>query len=250
MRALLKAWVPKLIVKAVRKTLRFPYVLYRSVRTYIHHATNNPSVILRENSTDGRVYYSIFIQGEFDHLLLTQEPTTIIDAGAYIGLSALFFNKAFPNASIIAIEPEQSNFELLSKNTGHLNNVTRVKGGLWSKDACLRISDRGTGSWGFTVTEVPCDEPHDVEGISIGTLITQHKLERIDILKLDIEGAEKELFSENTSSWLPLVNTMIIELHDRINPGCSDSVYSAIDLNEWNESKRGEKIILTRKQMV
>ena len=112
------------------------------------------------------------------------------------------------------------------------------------------MSDRGTGSWGFTVREVPLYEPHDVKGISIGTLIAEHKLERIDILKLDIEGAEKELFSKNTSVWLPNVNTMIIELHDRINPGCTEAVYSALDLSEWNESKRGEKVIFTRKKAI
>mgnify|MGYP000361339186 CR=1 FL=1 len=49
-----------------------------------------------------------------------------------------------------------------------------------------------------------------------------------DLLKIDIEGAEKELFSENTDYWLGKVNMIIIELHDWMRKDCSKNFYSAI----------------------
>jgi hypothetical protein len=67
----------------------------------------------------------------------------------------------------------------------------------------------------------------------------------IDILKLDIEGAEKEVFS-NCDKWLGNVRILMIELHDHLKPGCSSIVYSALAKFNFSECRNGTTIVLTR----
>jgi len=80
--------------------------------------------------------------------------------------------------------------------------------------------------------------------------LEQSDFEYIDILKLDIEGAEKELFADNTELWLPKVNIVVIELHDWLQEGCSQAFYAAFNLDEWDEYKEGEKVVMIRKQFL
>ena len=58
--------------------------------------------------------------------------------------------------------------------------------------------------------------------------LNENGIETVDILKLDIESAEKELFNFNTENWLPRIETIVIELHDWMKPGCSNSFFRAI----------------------
>lgn len=81
-------------------------------------------------------------------------PDNIIDAGANIGIFSMMYAKKFPNARIIAFEPEESNFELLLKNTQKFKNIVCVKAGIWCRDAYLKIIPRDTGKWGFYVQEI------------------------------------------------------------------------------------------------
>ncbi len=69
---------------------------------------------------------------------------------------------------------------------------------------------------------------------------------RIDILKLDIEGAEQELFESDSDTWLDRVNALIVELHDRLRPGCSDAFYRAIRRHNFARLYRGEHVLLVR----
>lgn len=56
-----------------------------------------------------------------------------------VGLGTLFFNMKFPEAKIISLEPEGSNYELLCKNTKNLENIFPIKAGLWSKECMLKV---------------------------------------------------------------------------------------------------------------
>ncbi len=82
-----------------------------------------------------------------------------------------------------------------------------------------------------------------VKAITIAEILDQSGADRIDILKLDIEGAEKEVFSNDTD-WLEKVDLMIIELHDHDKPGCSAAVYSAISRHDFTKFQRGENVFL------
>ena len=205
-------------------------------------------LIIRKGTSDSEVFMSIFVLREFI-LPVKAKPDLIIDAGAYTGLSTLYYASKYPEAKIIAVEPEKSNHDVLEAHTKRLPQVTRVRAGLWYKPGYLKIIDRGTGKWGFGVEEVSKTEAFDIEAVDIPTLLKKAGSDRIGILKLDIEGAEKFVFSQEADKWIDRVDIMVIELHDRIFPGCTDAMYAAIDKNQWNEYRDGEKVILVRKSV-
>ena len=136
------------------------------------------------------------------------------------------------------------------KNTEKLTQVSRLNAGLWSKDAFLKIKQGEAGNWGFVVNEVSESSDYDIKAITIDQVLKQNNIDTIDILKLDIEGAERELFTKNYENWINKVNLIIIELHDRFMPGCTESLYNAINIEKWDEYKKGEKVILVRKNKV
>lgn len=84
-------------------------------------------------------------------------PSAIIDAGANIGIFSIIYTKIFPDAKIIAFEPEETNFQMLVKNTQKFENIICEKAGIWCRDAYLQVVPRDTGKWGFCVKEVSAD---------------------------------------------------------------------------------------------
>jgi FkbM family methyltransferase len=77
----------------------------------------------------------------------------IIDAGANIGLTSVVYANRYPEARVIAIEPEVSNFQLLKENAASYPNIELVHGALWKENTKLRILDPGSGSWAFRTQE-------------------------------------------------------------------------------------------------
>jgi FkbM family methyltransferase len=202
---------------------------------------------LRPGTTDIDVYREIFIDQE--HVIeLSHSPEIIIDAGANIGLSAVDFALRYPLARIIAIEPEMANFRLLRKNVTSFQNIIPLQAALWNQETTLALVDPGTGAWGFqTVANAPAGERiQTVTAITIEAIEATFQITRIDLLKLDIEGAEKEVF-ENSSSWLPTVRALIVELHDEIRAGCEDAFRSAMRDFDCEGKSRGGKIVCRRK---
>lgn len=204
---------------------------------------------LRIPSSDLSTYKQIFIKQEYDFTVKSQ-PQIIVDAGANIGLASIYFANKYPNAKIIAIEPEQSNFKLLKNNIAPYFNIITLQAALWHKNEEINLFDPGRGKWGFMVEKKNESESlsggiyHAVTAMTLDKVMENYNLEKIDILKIDIEGAEKEVFSDS-SSWIEKVDSIIIELHDRFKTGCSRSFYlNSIGFdNEW---KQGENIYISR----
>ncbi len=209
----LKTLISPIIPQPIKK-LKFYLALFLK-RKYL--ALKYPPLILRENSTDIEVFKSIFIFKELQ-LPVKIDAQLIIDAGAYTGLSTIYFRDKYPNAKIFAIEPNIFNFETLKKNTEHLSNIELLKGALWYKNCNLKIIDPGNGYWGFQTMESDEHDKDNIIAYTINDILSKSGSSTIDILKIDIEGAEKELFTYNWNSWLDKVNVIIIELHDRFKP--------------------------------
>jgi FkbM family methyltransferase len=169
-------------------------------------------VVLRRNTSDLAVFEQIFffdIYG-FDTPYV---PGTIIDCGANIGLASVFFANKFPTAKIIAIEPEKSNFEMLKVNAALYPNIQPVNKAIWHQSTSLIIDDPGIGHHGFTTTEIAKIDSETIEAVTIVDLMSKYGIDSIDILKIDIEGAEMELFTYDFDAWLPKVRCIAIELH-------------------------------------
>ena len=187
-------------------------------------STRNP-IHLRLRTTDQFLYAEILHNGVYE-FELPFYPTTIVDAGANIGIASVYFAHAYPGATIIAIEPEPSNFEVLAKNVRAYPSIIPVHAALWKCDGEISISqpDPSTGAagnWAFAVHE---GSGTKVRAITMQTLMNEVQMSSIDLLKVDIEGAEKEVFE--SCDWMDRVRCLMIELHDRLKPGCSEAVES------------------------
>ncbi len=204
-------------------------------------------VIVRAGTSDIPTFEQIFLWEEYD-LPVRAEPKLIIDGGANVGYASVYFANRYPNAQIIAVEPERSNFEILRQNATPYPNISILQAGIWHKKTSLIIENPQDEPWEFRVQESSVVEGA-IESVTITDLLELANASVIDILKLDIEGAEKEVFSFNYSAWLKRVNLLIVELHDRYKPGCSAAFYSATSTGEFMESQKGENIILVRKQL-
>lgn len=204
---------------------------------------------LRLKTSDIPTFDQVFIQQEYDFDTV-RTPKVIVDAGANIGLASIYFANKYPDAKIIALEPEQSNFKLLEVNVSVYPNIIPVHAALWNKSEKINLVDPGLGKWGF-MTEVKNTSDgllgntcHEVEAMTVDKIMQTFNLEKIDILKMDIEGAEKEVFSDS-SLWIEKVDSLIVELHDRMKAGCSRSFYNGSNgfSGEWTQ---GENVYLSR----
>jgi len=179
---------------------------------------------------------------------LKTEPKFIIDAGANIGIASIYFATKFPNARVIAIEPEEGNFALLERNTKPYANISSIKAALWKESGEVSLIDPGHGPWSFQTRGDAKDSVPRVEAITIRDIQQKFSARQIDIFKIDIEGAEKEIF-ENAEPWIDQVGVIMAETHDRFRAGCSRALYLAAQKLDHEET-RGETVILARKELV
>jgi hypothetical protein len=97
---------------------------------------------------------------------------------------------------------------------------------------------------GFRTEEVEIDEPASVKALSIPDIMKEQGWKTIDILKVDIEGAESHVFDKGSDHWLPLVKLIFLELHDNIDRHCPKAVFSAILKHDFSVDVWGENIVL------
>jgi len=226
----------------------------KGLRTFVTLNTGNGGIVkplgeefpmlMRRDTSDIKVFHQVFLFNEYD-IAFPKSPKVIIDGGANIGLFAVRMKNEFKEAKVICIEPDGSNFEVLRMNVASLGNVECENVGLWDKDAKLRVFDKfGKGKWGMCVEEDQVNGT--VSAMSIGSLIRKYGIDRINVLKLDIEGSEKQLFTQGYEEWLPLVDMIVVELHDGMEPGSSRAFFSAITkcFHKYRYSVSGENTII------
>jgi len=206
----------------------------------------NEQLHIRTNSPDIKVAIRTLYRSEFD-TIDCNNPLVIVDVGAYIGTSAIFFAKKYPNAKIFAIEPEDQNFSLLQKNIKNFENIIPIQAAIWNANEIRTIQNRFTGHWGYTISETFNrieSTGQDITCITLPYLMKKYNLNSIDILKMDIEGSEKSVL-EKSDDWIEKVQIITVELHDRIVMGCERAFYLATQ-NFTKFERNGEKITAYR----
>lgn len=201
---------------------------------------------LRPNTSDRDVFKQIFIDNQYQYLTTDITPKIIIDCGAYVGFSSIYFALKFKNAHIIAIEPDENNYSLLEKNTSFCNRIAPMQTAIWPYNTALKIIKgqyRDGKEWTTQVRECNINENKDIDSVSINYLLDKYSYSSIDILKIDIERAEIELFKNNYQDWILKVKQLIIELHD---DECTQVFFSAMDIIplKFNLKKYGELTIV------
>lgn len=206
------------------------------------------SVLFRYNSSDVSVFSQIFVIDEYRPLNHLKNVKFIVDCGAYVGYSSAYFLSLFPEARVIAVEPDKKNFQLLKQNLGpYGNRANAINAAVWASNIGVKVSEREIGEegeWVTTVRECNEGEQPDLQAIDIETLLDRDGSEMIDILKIDIEGAERVLFSRDAHRWVDKVRAFAIELH---NDECRQAFYGALGSEKFSYSTSGEITIAQRR---
>jgi FkbM family methyltransferase len=177
-------------------------------------------------NSDLRVFYQIFIEENYYFFPNGFKPNVIVDLGANVGYSTLWYRKYFPHAKIIALEPEANNFKILLNNIESKEGISALQKAIWHKDEELYIKNPEALSWSFETSKLKEKNSQRIVGITIDSLMSQFEIDKIDLLKIDIEGAEFDLFSNEPLIWLEKVGAIMIETHDKKRPGTSDLIDS------------------------
>ncbi len=186
------------------------------------------TIYIRKKTKDRETFEEVFNHNIYN-LKLPIEPQTIIDAGANVGLATLFFKIKYPKSKIVSLEIESGNVEMIHKNLKGLKDIEIVHKGLFNKKGFFKVEDPFNATNSFVIKEVTSSEKYDIESTTIDELIETYKFKTIDILKIDIEGAEKDLFEKNYENWLPKVKVIMVETHDRMISKCAYTVMNTLD---------------------
>lgn len=199
-------------------------------------------VALRPGKTDKITFREIFMRQEYAlELPAGFNPAFIIDGGANVGFTSIFFANRYPQARILSVEPDAGNFVSLVENTKPYTQITPVQSALWHRRETIHVVDRGYGERGFMIDREA--EGTALQAASVADLMNDYNFPHIDILKMDIEGSEKEVFEDGYTNWLPRTRCIVIELHDRMKPGCSAALFRALVQYDFSMSIRGENLI-------
>lgn len=185
---------------------------------------------LRLGSTDPEVYGQVFIADGYG-LPLCKPPLTLIDAGAYVGLTAIYFAERFPDARIVCLEPDPDNFVQLVKNTSPYPKILPIQAALSGSVGIAAVQPGVNGAWSCSINhhpseDLPANRPL-VPCLTVSSLMCDLGWTQLDLLKLDVEGSEVQIMA-HPEEWIDTVEIIAIELHDRLMPGCSRSFFRAV----------------------
>jgi FkbM family methyltransferase len=209
--------------------------LHVNVKGYKH------PVLFRYGSSDSPVLYQSLIRQEYSCLEPSEEPKLIIDCGANVGYSSIYFLDKYPKVHVIAVEPDEDNFRVCAKNLlPYSQRVTLIRSAIWSHKAGLTVcrgQNRESLEWEAQVRECQPGEEADIYATDISSLLEESGFNTIDILKIDIERAELVVFSKNYENWLSKVKNIVIELH---NEECEKVFFKALSKYKYDLSRAGE----------
>lgn len=244
---------------ALCQTLAPPFGLFSAVKLWLGEQLGRPGrdglrrvwpagfrspICYRPRSSDLGVLSQVFGRCEYAAVSAESDIRLILDCGANIGCTSLYFLHRYPQAHLIAVEPDAENFRICERNLAPFaDRVTLIQAGVWSSEGPLKVV-RGTFrdgmEWSHQVRPALADEQADCHAITVEALLTLAGMPRVDVLKIDIEGAEEELFSADCDTWLRRTRHLVIELHGQ---ACEHAFERALDGYEFRAERSGELLV-------
>jgi FkbM family methyltransferase len=210
-------------------------------------------VSLRLQTSDIPTFNQVFISNEYDSPNLPSSADVVVDLGANIGLATVFFGLKYPEAKILSVEPESDSFYAMVGNTAALGDrVQKKHAAVWLENGFINLHTEGEdgsplGAWGVQVSDRISKRSKLTRCYRLGTLIEDAGFSSVDILKVDIEGAELEMFSHEAAEWLSKIALIIVETHDRFRPGSEEAVRKAVHPMFEELPRSGENLFFRRK---
>jgi len=209
---------------------------------------HNAPVHLRNGTSDFAVFKQVFLLEQYN-LPVVDDSHYIIDAGANIGLTSLYILLRNPNAHIIAIEPDSENFAVATENLAPFKDrCCLIQAAVWSETGTIGISRgdyRDGGHWATRVETDLQSAAEEVPAMTIHEIMELVKFDRIDFLKMDIEGAELQVFRNGDTSFLEKTMCCAVECHGN---ECFNAFRQAVHSNGFSLSEQQELSIATRNE--
>lgn len=153
------------------------------------------------------------IQARYRSIVEAGGKPIIVDAGANIGAASLTFATQFPHAAIIAVEPDPGNASLLRRNLQRRTNCKVMEAAIGAENGFVALHN-DCPSWAIRTERAQSGVPV----ITIDDAFAQSGGDTPFLVKIDIEGFEKDLFGANTD-WVERCYVVVIEPHDWMLPG-------------------------------
>lgn len=171
-------------------------------------------IYIRTYSGDFDIFYEIFFRKVYQipNMLFSPGNKNIVDLGANIGLTSLFFALQYPDAEIYSLEAEGENYKVLEQNVSFLKNIKPKYGAIDINDGKVFLSSPDL-SYNFKVSDKIVKNGREIQAYSMFSFMDLCGINHIDLLKIDIEGLEQSLLQYN-NEWLKQVDNIIIELHE------------------------------------
>lgn len=207
------------------------HILIKDVPCRAHGCCTLPYA-LRPHSLDMQSLHNFFGLSEYKFLVDMHDlkPRWILDVGG-IGMSAVWLSLLYPEAKILRMDPSPDNFAIGLYNSRFFPNITQVNLGLWDKQATLQFCERpGWKTLAYFCREVgdpPCEIPlsGEVDVALLSNVMKAYNIPAFDIIKMDIEGAELQVFrEESTKDIMAAATVFVIELHERFVAGSDAAV--------------------------
>lgn len=170
----------------------------------------------------------------------------MLDLGANVGFSSAYFLSVFPSTRVVAVEPDERNAAMCEANLApYGNRAVVLHGAVWSRCARLQLSKGTFGDgreWATQVRE-PSEGASisaDVQAWDLNSLIDMAGAGAVDLLKVDIEGAELFVFQGSARAWLPKIRNICIEIH---GDDCKNAFFDSLRDFEYDLQTSGELTI-------
>lgn len=160
-----------------------------------------------------RTFDEVIVAEEYK-LFLSEEPKLILDLGANIGFSSIYFAINYPNAQIYSIEACPQNFQFLVQNTSSFSNIHPINVAISNYDGTCPFYSFGGKSTSASIDkreDLVISSKVEVNCQTYTSLLNELSLTQVDLLKFDIEGAEKFLFLDE--SFINFSTYLIGEVH-------------------------------------
>jgi FkbM family methyltransferase len=213
-------YVVKMLARS--RSLRFAIAAADSRRsdTLAQLRWRGRDVFYRPGTSDASIIYQHLVRSGVKaeyYLPPSLAPQVIVDVGSNIGASILYFRELFPQAQIFGFEPHPETFAVLQRNVDKLDRVSVFNFGLGASDATLSLPLVGGDFGGFganraasgdTTSHVHCEIRH------AGNALHELGIARVDLLKIDCEGSELDVFRSLPADLITSCKWIVGEMHD------------------------------------
>lgn len=209
-------------------------------------------VLCRPGTTDLRTLFDTFVKQYHVAPVRLDNPTCILDLGANVGYTAAHFAGLYPSARIVAVEMDSENSDLAARNTAAwADRVTVLQAAVWSRDGYASYG--GDIEDGYAVSrwiDGSVEKPPTgyVRSRGIGGILDEFGIERVDYLKMDIEGAEEEVLA-GSPEWLSRVDSIKIEVHNGKDMGVYFELLRSAGLRSWKDTRHWSCVAAARDRL-